>query len=121
MRNASIKDRFLDAADDLTEYGRLELDALKLRTVGSLATLSGGAVAMLLTVVAALVALHFLGITLVLLLARWTGSLLCATAIMTGFFILLALILFLLRKKLFVNGMVRKFAKMFFKSGEERR
>ncbi len=121
MRDEPIKERFAEAADDLTEYGRLELDALKLRTVGSLAILSGGVVTMLLTVVAALVALHFLGITLVLLLARWTGSLLCAAAIMTGFFILLALILFLLRKRLFVNGMVRKFAKIFFKSAEERR
>ena len=116
----NIKDRFRDTADDLIEYGRLELDALKLHAVETLAPLSGTIVAMVLVGVVALIALHFLGITLLLLLARWMGSMLCAAAVMTVFFALAALVLYLCRKKMFVRGLVQTYAKMFFKTREER-
>ena len=116
----NIKDRFHDTAEDLLEYGRLQLDALKLRAVGTLAKLSGSIIAMVLVGIVALMALHFLGITILLLLARWTGSLLCAAAIMTIFFLIVAVVLFLLRKKMFVNSMVQAFGKMFFKCEEDK-
>ncbi len=120
MKDENIKDRFQDAADDLFEYGRLQLDALKLRTVGSLAPLCGKIIATALLMLVAIIALLFLSITLTLLLAQWIGSLLWAAAIMTVVLLIVVLILYLFRKKLFVNSMVRMWAKMLFKSEEDK-
>ncbi len=119
MKDETIKDRFQDTADDLLEYGRLQLDSLKLRALEALATLSGNIVAMVLLLLLAMIALFFLNLTLTLLLTQWIGSLLWAAAIMTALLLIVVWIIYLFRKKLFVNSMVRIFGKMFFKSKEE--
>ena len=52
-------------------------------------------------------------------LGNWLGNYAIAAFIVAGVFALLTLILFLLKNKLFVNGFVRLFAKIFFEDKEE--
>lgn len=119
MEKENIKDRFQDTAEDLLEYGKLQLDSLKLRLLSAVSTLSNNIFSVFLLVLTGAIAVVFLAATLTLLLADWTGSLLLATAIMTAVFIILVLVVYFRRKKMFINMMVRMWSKMLFEKEKE--
>lgn len=106
--------RFEDTAQDALEYGRLQIEAVKLRVLETLATLFNNIFAVLILVVAVSIALLFLAVALTLLLAQATGSLLCAVLIIAAVFLIAAIVIYYLRKTLIVNSMVRMLAKLMF-------
>ena len=119
MRNDPIKDRFGDTAQDIREYANLQLEDLKLRLLEKLSTLFNNVLSILILIFLASTTLNFIGVVLVLLLAKLIGSLLIAVAIMAGVFLIATLIVYACRKKMFINPMVRMLSKMLFDKEKE--
>ncbi len=109
-----------DLADGAMEYVDQKVDELKLRTVKGLSvSLSKILLATILISLGTIVlmASAFGG---VLLLGDLIGSYAAGAFIVAGVFLLAMVIVFLVRKKLFINGFVRMFTALFFdKENEE--
>lgn len=108
-----------DLASDAKAYVDLQVDDLKLKVTKGLSLSLSRVLAMLLIVFTFSVVLLALAAGCVLLLGQWTGSYVAGAFIMAGVFALLTLLLFALRKKLFVNGFVQLFAGILFEEEEE--
>lgn len=114
MRSRVESNRFEDTATDLLEYGRLQVESVKLRVLETLATLFNNIFSVLLLVVVVSIALMFLGVALTLILAEATGSLLVAVLILAAFFLIVAIVIYALRKRLIVDPLVKMLSKTMF-------
>ncbi|MDP3453570.1 MAG: hypothetical protein Q8R90_11520 [Bacteroidales bacterium] len=111
--------KFENLADSAKEYLDMRLDAIKLQLVENLSVLFSRIVSVTLLII-------FIGIALAFLASAfswWIGDLLeskaAGTVITGGLFLLLALILYFRRRKLFINSMVAMFSKMFFETSDK--
>jgi hypothetical protein len=119
MEKEEIKNRFEETAQDLFEYGKLQVDGLKLRLLESLSTLFDSVFTAFVLLFLGTIALLFVAVTLMLVLAELTGSLLLSAAIMTGVLILLIVIIYVRREKLFIDMIVRMLSKLLFEKEKE--
>jgi len=119
MKEDTIQDRFEDTVHDLREYGNLQLESLKLRVLESLSVFFNTVFSSFILVFLGAISLMFIGVVLTVLLADLTGSWLLATGIMAGVFVIATLIVYLRRRKLFLNTMVRMLGKMLFEKNKE--
>ncbi len=104
---------------EVTQYVDLKVDDLKLRTAKGLSiTLQKLLVAIMFLTLGGIVlmALAFGG---VLLLGDIIGSYAAGAFIVAGVFAIAVLVVFLLRKKLFINSFVQVFVKLFFEDKSE--
>lgn len=113
-----MKNSFTEPAERLAEsavqYIDLKVDEVKVRTAKGLSiALNRLLVAILLLTLCSIVLMSaaFGG---VLLLGDLIGSYAAGAFIVAAFFLLLLIVLFLLRDKLFLNGLVRMFVRLFF-------
>lgn len=113
-----MQNQFTKPAEDLAsgamEYVDRKVDELKLRTVKGLSlTLSKVLVATMMISLGTIVlmASAFGG---VLLLGDLIGSYAAGAFIIAGVFLIALIVLFLVRKKLFVNGFIKLFLALFF-------
>lgn len=103
-----------DFAQRASEYIDLKIDDIKLRTAKGLSiTLNRILLAILFLSLSSIVltASAFGGI---LLIGDLIGSYAAGAFIVAGIFLLITCVLFLMRKKLFLNGFVRMFIRLFF-------
>lgn len=107
-----------DLVNDAKTYVDLQADDLKLRVTKGLSLSLGQVIALVLAMVSLSVMLLAIGAGCVILLGNWLGNYAVASFIVAGVFALLTLVLFLLKDKLFVNGFVRLFVKIFFEEEE---
>lgn len=107
-----------DLASNAREYVDLQVDDLKLRITKGLSLSLGQVLALVLALVSLSILLLALAAGCVILLGNWLGNFAVAAFIVAGFFAVITLILFLLKNKLFVNGFVRLFTKVFFEEEE---
>ena len=75
--------------------------------------------ALLLVVLSLFIVLLSVAAGCVLLIGQWTGSYALGAFVMAGSFAIVTAVLFLLRKKLFVDSFVRLFTGIFFEEEEE--
>lgn len=108
-----------DLVNDAKSYVDLQADDLKLRITKGLSLSLGQVIALVLALVSLSIVLLAIGAGGVILLGNWLGNYAIASFIVAGVFAVFTLILFLLKDKLFVNGFVRLFAKIFFEEKEE--
>ena len=109
-----------DLVNDAKSYVDLQADDLKLRITKGLSLSLGQVIALVLALVSLSIVLLAIGAGCVILLGNWLGNYAIASFIVAGVFAVFTLILFLFKDKLFVNGFVRLFAKIFFEEkGEE--
>ncbi len=113
-----MESRFTRPAEDFAksaaEYIDLKVDEVKLRTAKGLSvTLNSLLLAILFLSLGSIVlmASAFGG---VLLLGDLIGSYTAGAFIVAGIFLLLLIILFMLRRKLFLNGFIQMFIRLFF-------
>ncbi len=108
----------MNLKDTAKEYFGLKRDAFKLGLVENLSVVLNQFLSTFVLLIVFLVALVFLAAAG----NRWLGELLnsqtTASLITGGFFLVLFAVLFLLRKKLFVNSFVQTFVQMFFKDND---
>ena len=104
---------------DLKDYVDLKADELKLRTTKGLSVAMGRLTAVLLLVGVLVVVLALLSVVLIQWIGQWTGSLAVSSSIVCGAFLLVLVVLFLLRKRLFRDTFVKLFIQVFYGDGKE--
>ena len=109
-----------DLAADTKEYVDLQIDKLKLQAVRGLSLSLGEILALLLVIFSCSIVLLGLAAGCILLLGKWIGSYAGASFIIAGVFAIVSVVLFLLRKKLFINTFVQLFADVFFDDDNEK-
>lgn len=109
----------VDTVADAKEYAMLTFDRFKLKLLESLSTTMSSILGIAIFMVLCSFALLFVMVGLTWLLAEWMNSPLGAIFIMAAVFAIAALVVFLCRKKIMVNQMVRTFAKMLFENDKD--
>lgn len=108
-----------DLADDATSYLDLEIEKVKLQLTKGLSLSLGEFTALLLVIFSISIVLLALAAAGILLLGKWTGSYIAGAFIMAGLFAVVSAVLFVFRKKLFINTFVQMFAQIFFDNDSE--
>lgn len=99
---------------DIKRYIDLRFKRVKLNAVENLSVFCSRAIVIAAFLLMLLLAVLTLTGALVAAVAQWIGSLMWAFVIVGGAYLIAALVFYLLRKRLFVDGMVRTFSRMFF-------
>ena len=97
---------------DIKYYIDLRIKRFKLNMVDNLSAFCSRAISLTAFLLMLLLAM----LTLVAAVALWIGSLIWAFVIVGGFYLIAALLFYLLRDRLFTGGMVRTFSRMFFEN-----
>ena len=100
--------------EDIKYYIDLRVQRVKLTVVEHLSTLFSKAIAFVLMILFALLALLTLTGALIAAMSVWLNSVIWAFLIVAALYIILAVIMFALREKMFAGTMVSMFSKMFF-------
>lgn len=107
-----------DLYASLKDYLDMRIDDAKLTVTENLAVLCSRLIIFVLVTIISAIAFGFMATAL----SSWIGTILnsptLGALITGGLFLLTAVILFIFRKKLFVNSLVRMFAGMIFKKKE---
>lgn len=104
--------------EDVTEYVQMRVDGLKLSIVDHLSSLFGNGIALTIAIVICSVALSLFSVVFVLLLSAWLGSLLLGALILGCIYVIAAMVVWIMRKKI-VDVMVGVFARMMFSTSKE--
>lgn len=112
MVNDSSMGRVGQSVRDIKEYAALRVEGFRLSLIENLATLFNSLFAIFVLSVLVGIAIIFFAIALTWLLGLALGSVLLAVILMGGLFLLLALVVYLLRKKLIINPSVRLLSAM---------
>jgi cytochrome c biogenesis protein CcdA len=106
-------------ASSIKEYVNMKIDLFALKSVEDISIVSSKVILILIYAMLGVVILQLTGFAL----SYFIGELLNSTAlgflIVGGVFIIAFLTVFLLRKKLFTNSIVKMFINMFFNSNKE--
>lgn len=99
---------------DIKYYVDLRIKRVKLHAVEQLSLLCGKAMAIIAFALVLLLAILILTGALIVAVAGWIGSFLWALLIVGGFYLLVSIVFYLIRDRLFRDSMVKTFSKMFF-------
>lgn len=103
-------------AEDAAAYIDLKVDELKLRTAKGLSVTLNRLIISILFLTLGSIVLMALAFGGVLLLGDIIGSYAAGAFIVAGFFLLLMVLLYFVRNKLFLNGFVKLFVGLFFEN-----
>jgi len=106
-------------AGSAKEYLDMRLDAIKLKMVESLSVLFSRILYATLLIIFLVFALAFMASSFSWWLGDLLGSKAAGALITGGVSLLIALILYIRRGKLFINSLVAMFSKMFFEQGDK--
>ncbi len=106
--------------DEVTAYLRMRTDSVKLSVVEGLSTVIGKGLALVIVIVLCSIALLAFSVVLALLVGEWLGSMVWGAVVVGGFYLLVALLIWLMRVK-FVDKMVGMFARMIFAPSKDDR
>lgn len=113
-----MENRFTKPAEDLAEgtaqYVDMKIDDLKLKTVKGLSVALNRILLSFLFLTLGGIVLMAVAFGAVLLIGKLIGNYAAGAFIVAGFFLILMAVLYLLRNRLFVNGLVRMFVHLFF-------
>lgn len=117
MGNDNSKNNLLDELySSIKDYLNMRIDEAKLSVSESLATLFSKIIVFILITVIGAIAFGFLAAAF----SSWIGSLLGSPVygqlITGGIFLVIVLLIYLFRRKIFTDNMVRMFINMFFKN-----
>lgn len=96
------------------EYVDLKIDELKLRTAKGLSIASQRLIVAILLITLAGIVLTAAAFGGVLLIGKLINDYAAGAFIVAGFFLIVLIVLFLLRNKLFMGGLVNMFVRLFF-------
>lgn len=113
-----MENDFIKPAQDLgksaAEYVDLKLDELKLRTAKGLSIASQKLIVAIMLITLAGIVLTAAAFGGVLLIGKLINDYAAGAFIVAGFFLIVMIVLFLLRNKLFMGGLVNMFVRLFF-------
>lgn len=107
-----------NAADEMIssvkEYVALKIDELKLKGVEGLSLLCSKMIFIFLAAMTIVIVLQLLGLSLGFLIGEYLGSNALGFLAVGAFFIIVFIILYLFKNKIFVNNFVKFFIQIFF-------
>lgn len=115
MEEQKENDIFTLLKKDLSDYINLKINDYKLRGVETLSTLINKIIFIILVIVLCGVALQLFALSIGYLLGDFIGSRAGGFAIVGGIIIVVVLICYLFRNKLFINSFVKTFIKLFWR------
>ncbi len=113
------KNPFNDLSVSAKEYFKLKVDEYKLRGIEGLSVLFNTVFFIMIASIVAGVALQMLGLAAGYAMGEILGSNAAGFCSVGGFFIAIVLVLYILRKKLFINQLIKMFIKLFFEQDGE--
>ena len=119
MEQEKQKNPFNDLSVSAKEYLNLKIDEYKLRGVEGLSTLFNTILFITVATIVASVALQLLGFAAGYAIGELLGSNALGFCIMGAFFVLVTIVLYLFRKRLFINQFIKIFIKLFFDNGQK--
>lgn len=120
-----VRKQYKDPDDEglfasLKEYVNMKLDSFTLKAVEDISIVSGKVILILIFTMLGVVILQLLGFALAYFIGEQLGSNALGFLIVGGVFVIALLVVFLMRKKLFTNSIVKLFINMFFNNNGER-
>jgi len=112
-------EKIVDIKESVKEYLDMRISAVKLQIVEHLSIIMARIVFYVLLFVLFSIALFFIGSTFSLWMGELVGSEAAGALITASIFLAICLIIFFMRKKIFVNSMVGMFSKMFFEQRDD--
>lgn len=103
-----------ELASSAKDYLDLRVDELKLATIEALSCGLGRFLNGILLISLLIITAMLLSFAAILVFGAIIGNYAIAASIVAGFFLILTIILFALRKKMFVNSFIRLFTPIFF-------
>lgn len=120
-----MENDFIKPAQDLgksaSEYVDLKLDELKLRTAKGLSIASQKLIVAIILITLAGIVLTAAAFGGVLLIGKLINDYAAGAFIVAGFFLIVLIVLFLLRNKLFMGGLVNMYVRLFFEDKPNRK
>ena len=118
-----MENRFTKPAEDLVsgtaDYVNLKIDELKLRTVKGLSVALNKLLLSIMFLTLGGIVLMAASFGTILLIGRLIGNYAAGAFIVAAFFLILIVVLYLLRDRLFINGLVRMFVRLFCDDNEK--
>jgi len=111
-------ENFQQLYDDIKKYVELQTDYLKVEFVEKLTILLSTLLIIMLVFVLAIAALFYLSFSLAYLLQPLVGGLTISFCIVSVLYVLLILVLFVYRKKLIINPIVRLLSRLFLSNSK---
>ncbi len=119
MNEPDQKNPFEDLSVSAKEYLRLKIDEYKLRGVEGLSTLFNTILFIIVATIVAGVALQLFGLAAGYAIGELIGSNALGFCIIGALFAIAVIILWFLRKRLFINQLIKIFIKLFFDNGQK--
>ena len=118
-KNGGATDKIIDITESAKDYLDMRINAIKIQVIEHLSIITAKIVFYILLFVLFSIALFFIGSTFSLWMGELLGSEAAGALITASIFLTACLIIFFMRKKLFVNSMIGMFSKMFFEQRDE--
>jgi hypothetical protein len=119
MEPKTISENFSELSGNVRDYVNLKVDLLKITITEKLASIMSLFLVSVIFFILFLFIMMFLSLAFIFWYRDHIGSGSAGALIVAGFYILLALTVFLLRKKLFINPLVEGLSKILMEENEE--
>lgn len=108
MESRKISEDFYSLSENIKEYIRLKLDLYKLLVVEAAAQLISSLIITLVVLLLAVFFLFFLALAFVYWYGEVAGHMYVGALIVTGFYLVISVIVYIFRDKIFVNPLVTR-------------
>jgi hypothetical protein len=119
MESPKISESIADLTDQVRNYVRLRIDLFKLTLTEKLATLTTTLLISIIFFIVFLFFTLFLSLAFIFWFKEYAGEAYIGALIVAGFYILVGIIVYLLRDRLFLNRVVAQISKILIEEEEE--
>ena len=119
MEQKKVSESIADMTDQVRNYVRLRIDLFKLDLTEKLATLTTTLLISIIFFIVFLFFTLFLSLAFIFWFKEYVGAAWAGALIVAGFYILIGIIVFIIRDKLFLNRIVIQISKILLEEEEE--
>jgi len=119
MESPKISESIADMTDQVRNYVRLRIDLFKLDLTEKLATLITTLLISIIFFIVFLFFTLFLSLAFIFWFKEYAGAAWAGSLIVAGFYILIGIVVFVLRDRLFLNRIVVQISKILLEEEEE--
>jgi len=119
MEQKKIFESIADLIDQVKNYVQLRINLFKLNLTDKLATLTTTLLISIILFIVFLFFTLFLSLAFIFWFREYVGAAYIGALIVAGFYILLGIVVYLLRDKLFLNRVVAQISKIFLEEEDE--
>ena len=114
MELSQLNDTFHDLGDNVKRYVQLRVEILKCIFTEALAKLAAMMLKIFIFSLLIFFIMFFLSFSFVFWYDQYIGPLYVGALIITGFYFLIGLIVYLMRRKIFLDPLVKKYSRIIF-------